>query len=239
MSLNRSRIAVLLLTVFALTVLGIAAGTLESAHPRAADTPGTGDEPETLGGQGAVTSPPAIGDSSSSHFVLQEVDVTNSLQDEQAQSGGVLARLVLGVILLIFGAALVVWRLTSDESAVDIGADDETDTLVDEQPPDTPSRDTRDAQPTNEVYRAWRSMIAALDGDVADTKSPMELAETAVNAGFPESEVIALTEMFCNVRYGGMTPTDEQEQQAQETLEEIYGAIWPDEPNQSDSPLEQ
>lgn len=237
MSLDWSHITTLLLTVFALTALGVAAGTLNSAHPDDASTSGNEVVP-TSGEQDTAKSQPLTGVSSSGHYLLPESNVANSLQDEQTQSGGVLTRLVLGVILLFFGAALVLWRLTSGESPADIAADDETDTLVEEQTPYTPPTDARNVPPTNEVYRAWQAMIAVLDVDTVDNKTPTEIAEAAIKSGFPASKVITLTETFCKVRYGGVTPANEHEQDAQEALEGIRQATQRDDPNQSDTPPE-
>ncbi|WP_317175866.1 DUF4129 domain-containing protein [Halomontanus rarus] len=236
MFLDRSHITALLLTVFALTVLGVAAGTLDSAQPNDAYTFGDGEP--TSGGQDAAQSQPPTDDSSSGHFLLPELNITNNLQDEQAQSGGVLTRLVLGVFLLFFGAGLVLWRLTSDGSPADIAADDEIDTLVDERTPYTPSPDAWNVPATNDVYRAWQAMIAALDVEMVDNKTPAELAEAAIKAGFPASKVSTLTEVFCNVRYGGESPTNKQEQHAQEAIEGIRQAAQLDDPNQFDSPSE-
>lgn len=238
MPLDRSHLATLLLTVFALAALGVAAGTLNSAHPDDASTPGNEVVPPS-GEQDTAKSQPLTGVSSSGHFLLPESNVTNSLQDEQTQSGSVLTRLVLGVILLFFGAALVLWRLTSGESPADIAADDETDTLVEEQMAYTPPTDARNVPPTNEVYRAWQAMIAVLDVDTADNKTPAEIAEAAIKSGFPASEITTLTETFCNVRYGGMAPTNEHEQDAQEALEGIRQAAQLDDPNLSDTSPEE
>lgn len=237
MSLNRSHVATLLLTVFALTALGVAAGTLHSAHPNDTPKSGSGDD-LTSGGKGTAKGQMLTGGSESAHLVLPEVNVGNDLRDEQTRSGGVLPRLVLGVVLLFFGAALVLWRLTSDESSADVAVDDEADSLVEERTPHTPSPGARNVPPTNGVYRAWQAMIAALDVDTVDNKTPAELAEAAVESGFPASHVAALTETFRNVRYGGTTPTTEHEQRAREALEGIRQVAPRDNSNQSDSPPE-
>lgn len=79
---------------------------------------------------------------------------------------------------------------------------------------------------SNGVFRAWREMTAALDVDDPESTTPAEFADAAVESGMARDDVETLTDLFRDVRYGGVQPTAERERQARETLrhiEETYG----------------
>ncbi|WP_266080800.1 DUF4129 domain-containing protein [Haladaptatus caseinilyticus] len=60
-----------------------------------------------------------------------------------------------------------------------------------------------DAPLTNDVYRAWRSMITSLGSPWENQETPAELEQRAITARLPEAPVHELTELFRSVRYGG------------------------------------
>lgn len=63
-----------------------------------------------------------------------------------------------------------------------------------------------DADPTNEVYRAWRAMVRHLDVENPDATTAAEFADAAVAAGMDPDDVATLTDLFDDVRYGGYDP---------------------------------
>ncbi|AFK21089.1 DUF4129 domain-containing protein (plasmid) [Haloferax mediterranei ATCC 33500] len=222
--MNRSHVVALLITVFALAVLGVAAGTLESAHPANPNQAGSADTPVTFHEQeGKAKQTDSPGGQPIINLVFPETDVTNGL-DSSAQPGSALSRLGVGVALLVVGAILVLWRLTSDDSHTDVVADDELVTPVDEPEPYTPVADARDVPPTNDVYRAWQAMVSSLGSADKPHETPTKLAQTAIQAGFPASDVHSITEVFCAVRYGGTSPTNEREQRARDAFASIRQA---------------
>ncbi|ESP88135.1 DUF4129 domain-containing protein [Candidatus Halobonum tyrrellensis] len=78
----------------------------------------------------------------------------------------------------------------------------------------------------NEVYRAWREMTDLLDVDRPASSTPAEFAAAAVEAGMDREDVLALTDVFEEVRYGGADPTPDREERAIDALrqiEETYG----------------
>jgi hypothetical protein len=86
--------------------------------------------------------------------------------------------------------------------------------------------ETTDASVDNAVYRAWNEMTAMLDIATPDSSTAGEFADAAVDAGMRRDDVSGLTQVFEEVRYGGMDP-EPREEHALETLrriEETYGA---------------
>ncbi|MFB6253316.1 MAG: DUF4129 domain-containing protein, partial [Halobacteriaceae archaeon] len=73
----------------------------------------------------------------------------------------------------------------------------------------------------NEVYRAWKEMTSLLDIEDPETSTPGEFAIAAINAGMDRDHVETLTSLFEDVRYGGVDPTESDEQRAIEALREI------------------
>ncbi|ELZ95972.1 hypothetical protein C440_06767 [Haloferax mucosum ATCC BAA-1512] len=223
--MNRSHVFALLITVFALAVLGIAAGTLESARP-AQTTQTTPGAPVTLHEQEeSATQTNSPGGRPLISLALPDTDVTDGLTESGAQSGSVIVRLGLGIALLVAGGILVSWRLTSGDAAVSVTADDEAVSRVTEPEPSTPVGSPYDAPPMNDVYRAWQSMVSLLDPAGTEPQTPTELARTAVTAGLPEPAVQSVTDAFCAVRYGGKSPTDERERLARDALASIRQAM--------------
>lgn len=73
----------------------------------------------------------------------------------------------------------------------------------------------------NEVYRAWREMTEHLDVDRPESSTPGEFATAAVAAGMERSDVTELTDVFEEVRYGGLPATTEAEERALAALRGI------------------
>lgn len=73
----------------------------------------------------------------------------------------------------------------------------------------------------NEVYRAWREMTGYVDVDRPEASTPREFAAAATAAGMAEADVTELTDLFEEVRYGGLPPTDDAEQRAVAALRRI------------------
>ena len=81
-----------------------------------------------------------------------------------------------------------------------------------------------DGEFENEVYRAWAEMTGHLAVEHPESSTPGEFAAAAVAAGMDEDDVARLTDLFAEVRYGGVEPTPEQETAAVETLRRIETA---------------
>lgn len=216
--MNRSHTATLLITVFALAILGIAASTLHAAHPDATKEGSADPSEEFQTGQTSGRQAQSSG-GQATHFAFPDVNVERGLNNRSVQSGDIIQRLVIGGILLLSGAILLIRRLTSNDNDPHSGADEATDPPINEHASDTPVVPASNPPPTNDVYRAWRAMIASLDW--GDQETPAELAQKAIRAGHPETPVTELTALFCSVRYGGRPPTDEREQCAQHALDQI------------------
>ncbi len=60
------------------------------------------------------------------------------LNDRRVQSGNALTRLTLGIGLLLFGAILDIWYLTTDDVRGETVPDEGTDTVVTEPESSTP-----------------------------------------------------------------------------------------------------
>ncbi|MFB6197887.1 MAG: DUF4129 domain-containing protein, partial [Halobacteriaceae archaeon] len=73
----------------------------------------------------------------------------------------------------------------------------------------------------NEVYRAWMEMTDLLDLSEPETKTPGEFASAAREAGMNPDDVDELTQLFEEVRYGGLPATDEAEERAIKCLRRI------------------
>ena len=80
-----------------------------------------------------------------------------------------------------------------------------------------------DPSPSNEVERAWWTMVERTDVDDARTKTPQECADDAVASGADEDAVATLTRTFEAVRYGGASVTDDRVARVQRDVEEVGG----------------
>ncbi|WP_436901679.1 DUF4129 domain-containing protein [Halovenus halobia] len=73
----------------------------------------------------------------------------------------------------------------------------------------------------NQVYRAYREMTDQLDIDHGDSMTPREFANAAAARGMAATDVAALTDLFEEVRYGGLDATADREDEAKRTLRRI------------------
>lgn len=73
----------------------------------------------------------------------------------------------------------------------------------------------------NEVYRAWREMTEHIDVEHPEASTPGEFASAAIEAGMARPDVVELTAVFEEVRYGGLPPTEEAERRAVSALRNI------------------
>lgn len=139
--------------------------------------------------------------------------------------------LVLGVVVV--AVALLVLR-ASDDDIVET-ADDTTEPDDPQEPlaglagvaGDAADRiESGGGETENEVYRAWRDMTGMLDVPNPRTATPAEFREAAREAGMSERHVSLLTDLFRDVRYGGVEPSEDHESRAIEALraiEDAYG----------------
>ncbi|MFB6121162.1 MAG: DUF4129 domain-containing protein [Halobacteriaceae archaeon] len=72
----------------------------------------------------------------------------------------------------------------------------------------------------NAVYRAWFEMTQLLAIPDPDTSSPMDFADAAIDFGLDEDDVMELTDLFNEVRYGHEDPAS-REERALEILRHI------------------
>ncbi len=78
-----------------------------------------------------------------------------------------------------------------------------------------------DSDLENAVYEAWRQMTGHLDIESPDTSTPGEFASEAIRVGMHPEDVMGLTGLFEEVRYGDRSPTAERESRAIEILRNI------------------
>jgi hypothetical protein len=73
----------------------------------------------------------------------------------------------------------------------------------------------------NEVIRAWAEMTDHLDVPNRQSATPAAFAASAVDAGMARDDVVELTTLFEEVRYGGAEATAERERRAVDALRNI------------------
>jgi hypothetical protein len=135
--------------------------------------------------------------------------------------------LVLGLALL--GAVVTLFLGTGDdETPADgpsaEGADAVAVESIGQAAGAAADRIEADADPDNEVYRAWKEMTELLSVPNPDSSTPAEFAAAAVEAGMDREDVTELTALFEEVRYGGATPTADRQQRAVAALRNIESA---------------
>lgn len=225
--MNRSRVAVLLVTAFAIVTLGVAASTLESAPvsgPQRVDAPGTATDSSAGGEQSGRKVSESEGQSMD-HLVLPDLSVADGRGDASDRAGRPLERAALGIALVVVGATVAVWWLTRGASPSEGSADDGTSDATRRTGPSRSRVAAGNAPPTNDVYRAWRAMVTSFGIEPDDQDTPAELAQKAVSAGLPEEPVDDLTGVFRAVRYGGESPTEEDETRARSALRAIRRTV--------------
>lgn len=75
--------------------------------------------------------------------------------------------------------------------------------------------------PANDVHQAWLTMVERANPARPWTRTPAEVARTAVDAGLNSEAVVTLTTLFEDVRYGNAPLTAERRQQAREWLQRL------------------
>ncbi|MFB6119957.1 MAG: DUF4129 domain-containing protein [Halobacteriaceae archaeon] len=135
---------------------------------------------------------------------------------------------VLGVALVaVLGlAAVMLYAVT--------GEDEEYEPLEDEEAGEAPDKadfaeaagraadriEEANVEVDNAVYRAWYEMTQLLDIPDPETSSPMDFADAAIEFGLNEDDVMELTDLFNEVRYGHQD-AESREERALEILRHI------------------
>lgn len=78
-----------------------------------------------------------------------------------------------------------------------------------------------DLDPSNDVERAWVTMVRAAGLSRPWTKTPGECADEAVSSGMDPDAVGTITDVYEEVRYGGAQPTDRHERRARDGLSQL------------------
>ncbi|WP_231189745.1 DUF4129 domain-containing protein [Haladaptatus sp. DYF46] len=122
---------------------------------------------------------------------------------------------VVPIAILVGGVAVGVRFRNRLSDAV------ETETTPDAGPasPQMPNPD-----PSNEIERAWWSMVERFGVDRPHTKTPGECAREAIDAGGDEEAVRTLTRTFEEVRYGGEPVTDDRLDRIRHGTDRLGGA---------------
>ncbi|WP_435101931.1 DUF4129 domain-containing protein [Halarchaeum sp. P4] len=236
--MNRPHATALLLTVFALVVVGAAAGTLPAAHDAGPSVDTPLGQPHATDGHGAPRSGDSTDNNAPGADLLPDISDTGTDTSETAAHTS-LARLAVGVALLVVGVAVVLWRLTDDDGDLDADADDDTAPVNPAGERErAPARAASDAPVTNDVYRSWNAMVAELGETRQRSRTPADVARDALADGRPASAVRELTELFRSVRYGGATPTADRERRARRALERVQVRNARDEDGSSDDAME-
>ncbi len=221
------RAAFIGLGVVAMVALALAAASVGSVAV-AIDPGDSGGEPGPSQSTGCTTD----GDSNDSTSGASEcqggggpgsdgIDVSLPESGGSADSNGSQPpawQVALSLALVVLGGVVVIYGLTRGESA-EVDPDDE-------QWVPTADGDTydgvdfaADVEPDNDVYRAWLGLRHAADAG-AD-RSPAAVADSAVQAGYPQSAVERLTDLFCAVRYGDRSLTAERERRARQLADTL------------------
>lgn len=89
-----------------------------------------------------------------------------------------------------------------------------------------PDERWRGVPPSNDVHRAWLTLVDSTPIDRPWTKTPGECAEAARQSGVDPAIVETVTRTFEEVRYGGRPVTAERQQRAREAMARIRGEPW-------------
>ncbi|MFC6906963.1 DUF4129 domain-containing protein [Halalkalicoccus tibetensis] len=76
-------------------------------------------------------------------------------------------------------------------------------------------------EPDQEVSKAWVAMTTQLEIDNPGSQTPVEWAESAIDAGFDENHVNEITELLRETRYNDRGITDDHRQDAKRILEQF------------------
>lgn len=202
--MNTERLSAIAVLVVVVVALGGVAATLDGTALSgwsSEDTQITGERTD-----GNVSSPER-----------QEAPPSGERESEQSGSDGSAAVslpsfwtppivLLAGAILLGLCGVIAIQFVRADAAAPgEAGGDgDESVDLhrVGQAAGDAADRIERQADASNEVFRAWREMVQLLQIDEPETTTPAEFEARAVAAGMDADDVATLTELFREVRYG-------------------------------------
>lgn len=136
--------------------------------------------------------------------------------------------LVLGAVFV--GAAIVLWGTTGDEEFEPESEAEAEDVDVQDiaaAAGEAADRIDTSADVDNEVFRAWKEMTDLLQISNPESSTPGEFAEAAIDAGMDRDDVMELTELFDEVRYGNIDASSEREERAVAVLRRIESAYGP------------
>lgn len=179
---------------------------------------GTVKTPAPLGGGGGGDGTTQTGDGGG--LIDTPADDTETQSGDS--SGPSLAQIVLSIALFTVGGVVIVYGLTRGEDVPVESERSEPDTAG-ERATDENTSFAADVSPTNDVYRIWCQFHTEIQ-PTSTTASPAEIAGIAIEKGFDEQTVWSLTRLFCAVRYGRTSPTEEREKRAR-TLGKTLGIV--------------
>jgi hypothetical protein len=232
---NRNLVGFVLIALFTISVIAIAASSLDSAPIESGfgidENPATGSSVRDPGsGTGAG------GGSGSGRGGSGLIEGTASSERRAGTDSGSIPFLVLIAVVSVLATgsiALIVWATGGNT----------TTSVTAESSPTDPSADAIDSgthepsvgQPANEVYRAWWEMVQQLDVPRSQSRSPAEFATAAIDAGMDPEMVAELTALFRSVRYGNAEITDDIERRALTTIAHIRSQTDPVDREDTDS----
>jgi hypothetical protein len=224
--MNTERLSAIAVLVVAVAALGGAAATLDGSG-----LTGWGSEEkhivgEPTGGNGTPTERPEADPSpepSSSEQSTTDDSSAFSLSSFWMPPGWIL----VGAFLVALGGSIALLYTRSGSTASFEGEVEDDDRLdldrVGEVAGGAADRIERQADASNEVFRAWREMVQLLEIDDPETTTPAEFEARAVAAGMDAEDVAELTALFREVRYGAFQ-AGEREDDAVAALRRIEAA---------------
>lgn len=75
--------------------------------------------------------------------------------------------------------------------------------------------------PSDDVRQAWLTMVQRANPDRPWTRTPSECARIAIDRGMNSDAVRTITSLFEEVRYAGVSVTDERQQKARDGLQQL------------------
>lgn len=136
---------------------------------------------------------------------------------------------LLGVVGLVFVLAIgLMYRSLEEEDVVtteeEIEEEPELDEFAQAAGRAAERIEEHGVDVDNAVYEAWVEMTELLEVDNPDVYAPGEFAATAIDLGMGESDVMELTELFNEVRYGDRdaSPREDRALSILRTIEAEY-----------------
>ena len=228
--MNTERLSAIAVLVVAAVALGGVAATLDGSGLSgwtSEDTQITGERTdENVSSPERVESPPPTGPTSEQSG--SDGDSSTSLPSFWTPPIWVLA----GAILLGLGGVIAIQFVRADAAALSEASGDGEESVdlhrVGQAAGEAADRIERQADASNEVFRAWREMVHLLQIDEPETTTPAEFEARAVTAGMDAADVATLTQLFREVRYGEFRAA-EREEDAVAALRRIETAHTTDE----------